>query len=103
MAINSCKKKEYKNASLPIISEDTSVKTAITSSVSQRGKQVLACSLSDHFTSPATVITWYKQEQKTRAVIRLPGVSIMLIKMKQGNKWIERKEEKWRKRGKRYI
>ena len=67
---------------------------AITSSVSQRGKKGFACSPRDHFTSPVTVITWYKQEQKTCTVIRLPGVSIILIKMEQGNKWIERKEEK---------
>ena len=57
MAINSCKKKEYKNASLPIISEDTSVKTAIKSSVSQRGKQGFAFSPGNQFTSPETVIT----------------------------------------------
>ena len=67
--------------------------------VSQQGKQGLACSLSDHFTSLVTVITWYKQEQKTCAVIRLPGVSIILNKMEQGNKWIERKEEKWGEKG----
>ena len=66
--------------------------------VSQRGKQGLACSPSDHFTTPVRVITWYKQEQKMCTVIRLPGVSIILIKMEQGNKWIERKEEKWRKK-----
>ena len=30
-------------------------------------------------------------------VIRLTGVSIILIKMEQGNKWIERKEEKGEK------
>ena len=103
-AINLCEKKEYINESLPIISKDTSVKAAITSSVSQRGKkQGPACLPSDHFTSPVTVITWYKQEQEMCAVIRLPGVSIILIKMEQGNKWIERKEEKWRKREKRYI
>ena len=101
--INLCKRKEYKNESLPIISKDTSVKAAITSWVSQCGKQGLACSLSDHFTSPVTVITWCKQEQKMCTEVRLPGVSIILIKMEQGNKWIERKEEKWRKREKRYI
>ena len=41
-----------------------------TSSVSQRGKkQGLACLPSDHFTSLVTVITWYKQEQKTCTVL----------------------------------
>ena len=35
--MNVCKKKEYKNKSLSIISKDTKVKAAITSSVSQRG------------------------------------------------------------------
>ena len=74
------------------------MKTAITSLVNQCGKQGLTCSLSNNFTSLVTVITWYKQEQKMCTVIRLPGVSIILIKMEQGNKWIERKEEKWRKK-----
>ena len=44
-AISLCKKKEYKNESLPIISKDASVKATITSSVSQLGKQGLARSL----------------------------------------------------------
>ena len=73
------------------------MKAGIISSVSQRGKQGLACSTSNHFTNLVTVITWYEQEQKKLcAVIRLLGVSIILIKMEQGNKWIERNKEKGR-------
>ena len=78
--------------------EFKSKNSAFTSSISQCGKQGLACSPRDHFTTSVTVIKWYKREQKTCAVFRLAGVSIILVKMEQGNKWIERKEEKGEKR-----
>ena len=55
-AINSCGKEEYKNKSLPVFPRFECKNIAITSSISQRGKQGLAWLPSNDFTSAVTVI-----------------------------------------------